>query len=70
MKRGITIFPLISLFIYGKILIIAHFECISYPLLSKKDLISYRTWGSSSWKIRTAPLSTRYLFAKPNTLYT
>jgi hypothetical protein len=70
MKKGITIFPLISLFIHNIILITTHMEWISYPLVSKKDLISFRTQGSSSWKIITTPLSARYLFAKPNIPYT
>jgi hypothetical protein len=68
--RGITIFLLISMLIRGRILIIAHLEQISYPLVSKKDLISLKMWISSSWKIRIAPLSMRYLFAKPNIPYT
>jgi hypothetical protein len=69
MRKAITIFPLISLFIHDIVLITTHLEWISYPLVSKKDLISFRTQGSSSWKIRTTPLSTRYLFAKPNIPY-
>jgi hypothetical protein len=70
MRRGITIFSFISLFIYGRVLIIGHLEWISYPLVSKKDLISFKMWVTSSWKIRTTPLFARYLFTKPNILYT
>ncbi len=68
-EEGNYHFPLISLLIHGKILITTHFEWISYPLFSKKDLISFRMWGSSSWKIKIAPFSARYLFAKPNIPY-
>jgi hypothetical protein len=69
LSRGITIFPLISLFIYGIVLIIAHLEWISYPLVSKKDFISFKMQGSSPWKIRTTLLFAKYLFVKPNISY-
>jgi hypothetical protein len=56
-EEGNYHFPLISLLIHGKVLITTHFEWISYPLFSKKDLIPFRMWGSSSWKIKIAPFS-------------
>jgi len=66
-EEGNYHFPLILLLIHGKVLITTHLEWIPYPLVSK-DLVSFRMQGSSSWKIRIAPLSTK-LFAKPNIPY-